>query len=264
MPSPPDGTSFYLFDFDDNIMFLTTPIFIRNTDTGEVKAVSTGAFASIHPQLGTPGRWENYAMFDGSYRRFRDIPADDLKPGMLQYFVEDVRSAIDRDPTDWKGPSWDLFVHACDKQRPLTLVTARGHRPETLKAGIAVLVEHELIPREPNYHCIYPVGNDTVRREQLEDPKLELSTPMLKKRAIIKSVDLGIKQYGERPHRFGMSDDDPQNVGLIIRAMVECKRRYLDKRFFVINTHLGEHVKLEVFPIDFPVAGNQTPEGPLG
>jgi hypothetical protein len=52
-----------------------------------------------------------------------------------------------------------------------------------------------------------------------------------------------------------MSDDDPQNVSLIIRAMSECKQKYADKRFFVINTHMNEEVKLEVFPIDTPVVG---------
>jgi hypothetical protein len=29
----------------------------------------------------------------------------------------------------------------------------------------------------------------------------------------------------------------------------------LKKRFFVINTHQGEWVKLEVFPVNYPVTG---------
>ena len=49
------------------------------------------------------------------------------------------------------------------------------------------------------------------------------------------------------------SDDDPKNVDLIINAMCDCKRKYLDKRFFVIDTHKGEKVKLEVLPPDYPV-----------
>jgi len=52
-----------------------------------------------------------------------------------------------------------------------------------------------------------------------------------------------------------MSDDDPKNVDLIIKAMCDCKKKYLDKRFFVIDTHEGEKVKLEVFPVDYPVTG---------
>lgn len=249
-----DEVSFYFFDFDDNIMFLATPIFILNTETEKPEPFSTGKFANIHPLLGQPGEWENYAMFEGSYRNFRDIPEDELQPGQKQYFVEDVEKAIKSDERSWQGPSWDLFVYACKEQRPVSIITARGHSPETLKAGLRVLVEKGLIPQEPNYLAIFPVGNDDVRREQLDDPGLKKTTPALKKVAIKKSVDKALEQFGSDPeHRFGMSDDDPQNVSLIIRAMCECKRDYLDKRFFVINTHMGEMVKLEVFPVDFPV-----------
>ncbi len=52
-----------------------------------------------------------------------------------------------------------------------------------------------------------------------------------------------------------MSDDDPQNVDLIVKAMCDCKARHMRKRFFVINTHQGEWVKLEVFPVSYPVTG---------
>lgn len=256
MAAKSDGTSFYFFDFDDNIMFLGTSILIRNTDTKKEEPVTTRDFADIHPLLGKPGKWENYATFDGSFRYFRDRPASELEPGQKQYFVADVEKAVDSGNKGWKAPSWDLFVYACEKQRPVSIVTARGHSPETLKAGVRVLVDKGLLPREPNYHTVYPVGNDDVRREQLGDRDLQKTVPALKRIAIHKSVDKAMEKYGSEPaHRFGMSDDDPQNVYLVIRAMCDCKKKYPDKRFFVINTHEGEKVKLEVFPVTFPVAG---------
>lgn len=246
--------SFYFFDFDDNIMYLETPIFLRNTDTKEVVQVSTGDFASIHPLLGKSGKWESYAIFDGTYSHFRDIPADQLRKGQRQYFVEDVAKAVEAEGDSWQAPAWKLFVHACSEQHPVSIVTARGHSAETLKAGVRVLVDKGLIPREPNYHTVFPVGNDEVRREQLGDEELEATTPVLKKRAIIQTVEEALSKYGAKPpHTFGMSDDDPENVSLIVRAMCECKKNYPDKRFFAINTHLGEEVKLEVFPVDFHV-----------
>lgn len=256
MATSSDSVSFYFFDFDDNIMFLTTRILILNTVTGEPRPVSTGEFANIESLLGKPGPWQDYAMFNGSFRNFRDIPEDELEPGQKQHFVSDVEAAVCADGDSWKAPAWDLFVHACDKQRPVSIVTARGHSPATLKAGVRVLVDQGLIPREPNYLSVFPVTNDDVRREQLDDPDLVVTTPALKKRAIMQTVERALEQYGHEPkHRFGMSDDDPKNVHLIISAMVECKKKYLDKRFFVINTHMGEKVKLEVFPVDFPVTG---------
>jgi predicted enzyme related to lactoylglutathione lyase len=50
-----------------------------------------------------------------------------------------------------------------------------------------------------------------------------------------------------------MSDDDPANVVLAISAMRDCKLKYPDKRFFVINTNGKEFVKLEIFPMSDPV-----------
>ena len=94
-----------------------------------------------------------------------------------------------------------------------------------------------------------PSERERVRK--LKDP-----TSALKRIAIRRSVDRALELYGAEPeHRFGMSDDDPKNVNLIIKAMCDCKKKYLDKRFFVIDTHEGEKVKLEVFPVDYPVTG---------
>lgn len=259
-----EPVSFYFFDFDDNIMFLGTRILVRNTETREVRELSTGDFANVHPLLGKAGKWEDWAMFDGSYGYFRDIPPDQLEPGEEQYFARDVREAIAAEGDTWQAPAWKLFAYACEEQRPVSIVTARGHSPETLKAGVRVLVEQGLIAREPHYHTIFPVGNDDIRREQLDDPDLEATTPRLKKRAIIQSVEKALEIYGQEPeHRFGMSDDDPENVSLIIRAMCECKKKHLDKRFFAINTHLNEHVKLEVFPIDYSVTERPGSTEPL-
>jgi hypothetical protein len=266
-----DGTSFYFFDFDDNIIFLSTLIFILNKKTKEPKRLTTGEFANIHPQLGHRGKYQNYDVFDetvdskkygrlhGSFNNFLDISEEELKSGQKQHFVLDVEKAIETaDQKSWQAPSWDLFVYACKQQRPISIITARGHSPETLKAGVRVLVDKGLLLQEPNYLTVFPVANDDVCRELCSEqpnvPDLKRNTPALKRIAIRKSVDKAIEKYGSEPdHRFGMSDDDPQNVDLIIKAMCDCKQKYPDKRFFVINTHAGEMVKLEVFPFNFPV-----------
>jgi hypothetical protein len=253
MPAKGSGVSFYLFDFDDNIMFLTTPLLLQNTVTKEIKEVSTGEFAAINPQLGKSGDWVNWNTFKETFKYFNDIPQDQLEPGEQQYFARDIEKAISESPEKWQAPSWKLFQGACRIQAPLSIVTARGHSPETIKAGIRVLFEKNLIEKKPNYHTVYPIGNVDIRHE-LRDTDLTFTIPALKKKAIIKTVDDGIKHYGGNlPHRFGMSDDDPSNVRLIVTAMRNCKKKYTDNRFFVINTHEGEKVKLEIFPFDIPV-----------
>ena len=260
MPSDQDRLSLYFFDVDDNIVFLDTSIYILNVETGVEKRVSTAEFARIHPQLEQPGMWEDYRVYDDTFREFRDIAPDNLAPNDVQYFVRDVEKAILDSSGAWKAPSWKYFVHACNAQRPISLVTARGHHPETIKAGIERMQQAGLIEKTPNYLSIYPVGNDEVRKSQLDDPNLIKTTPRLKKIAIIKSVDKALREYKDISQlHFGMSDDDPANVNLIISAMRDCKLKYKEQRFFVINTHYNEadgidqRVKLEVFPHDYPV-----------
>jgi hypothetical protein len=260
MTEDKERLSFYFFDVDDNIVFLSTPIYILNVESGREKAVSTGEFARIHPLLEKPGKWEDFAISKDTFREFRDIPADTLEAGQMQYFVRDISNLVADRSGEWQAPSWNLFVHACDEQRPLSFVTARGHHPDTIKAGIEAIKEAGLIKNTPNYLSVFPVGNDEVRINQLDDPDLIKTTPRLKKTAIIKSIEKAILEYGDDYDvQFGMSDDDPANVNLIISAMRDCKLKYPDRRFFVVNTHyepedgIDQRVKLEVFGHDQPV-----------
>ena len=270
-----DGSvSFYFFDFDDNAMVLPTPILLRNRDTGEDKAVTTGEFAKIRPFLGSDGPWRDFELFDQSFRRFRDRPTEGGEPPAKEYFVEDIERALDGHPASWQAPSWPLLVYACEKQRPVAFVTARGHSRETFRKGVRVMVEKRLLPREPNYLAIYAVGHPDTALELLKGADaqerarlqaLDDRTSALKRLAINAIVDLALETYGAEPeHRFGMSDDDPENVDLIIKAMCDCKKKHMDKRFFVINTHHGEPVKLEVFPVDHPVTGRADTDDAIG
>lgn len=270
-----EAMSFYLFDVDDNIMFLPTKVLIRHRATGKVKQVSTQRFATIRALLGKADEWRDYEQFEDTYSRFRDMPESESRANQKPHFVRDVEAAIKKSPRRWQGPSWELFVHACRNQRPVSIVTARGHSAETVKAGIEVLKAHKLIPRVPNYLSIYGVSNPETQAELIAwEPDQNLKRKLrragdhisqFKRIAIRNSVERGLEVYGARPkHRFGMSDDDPHNVDLIVKAMCECKQLHLDKRFFVINTHAGEFAKLEVFPIDYPVTGKVAKSEPVG
>ncbi len=109
------------------------------------------------------------------------------------------------------------------------------------------------IERRPPILGIYTVSNPGVRaRLGATDPAM--TVPSVKKLAIKDAVRRALVEHGEEPpHRFGMSDDDPNNVVLAISAMRDCKLQYPNKRFFVINTNHEEYVKLEIFPMAHPV-----------
>lgn len=238
------GRSFYFFDFDDNVMFLTTPIYIFEHTTRAEIALSTAQFAQVSPQLGRPGPYEHYEVDQddsvGSFRRFRDSPT--TTGDAEQPFVEDVRTALTRPTRDWKGPSWEIFFHAVHNQRPLAIITARGHDPKTITGGIDLLHQAGHLSATPNYLSIFPVSHPRVRAS------LGTATvPELKMAAIMRSVETAMQTYGDNPHhRFGMSEDAPENLELVTKAMTELKKRYPGNAFYVIDTSGEPVVKTEI------------------
>ncbi|HEY1078737.1 MAG TPA: hypothetical protein VGE46_01520 [Bdellovibrio sp.] len=246
------GRSFYFFDFDDNIAFLTTPLILfRKGDRQEVQ-ISSGDFAKYHQSIGKTGLYADYELdfcdHTGTFRNFRDVHIDEVEKlqGKKQIFVQDVASALGFPDFHWKGPSWECFYHAAFNQRPLSVITARGHHPETLKEGIRVFVRNKLLPLEPNYLSVYPVSHKQTRID-LGDHAFTEGTAELKQRAIRASVEKAIEVYGYNAHhRFGMSDDDPKNIQLIVEEMTRLKARFPEMSFFMIETQHGTFVKHEV------------------
>lgn len=246
------GRSFYFFDFDDNVAFLSTPAFVFHKDTGKELELNSGVFAQHSADIGKSGPFKDFSIdYDeqkGTFRCFRDRDISRLERvlGKRQSFVQDLVEALGYPDLHWKGPSWSCFYHAVFNQRPISLITARGHHPETLKEGVRVLVGRGFLPNEPNYLSVFPVSHPEVKRG-LRKP---FDTPIaqLKQAAIRASVERALSTYGENPHhRFGMSDDDPENVRLIVEEMTRLKMSYPEMSFFVIETHKGNFIKKEIF-----------------
>jgi len=246
------GRSFYFFDFDDNIAFLSTPLFLFHKVTGQELKLSSGEYAKIHPLIGRVGPYQDYEVRlddeTGTYRNFRDRHSVELEKmeGQQQIFVQDLAAALGYPDVQWKGPSWQCFYHATFNQRPISVITARGHHPETLKEGIRLFVERQFLPHEPNYLSIFPVSHKPTRH-LLGDVELRMSPAELKQKAIRASVEKAIEVYGPSAHhRFGMSDDDPKNIQLIAEEMTRLKVDYPEMSFFLISTQEGNFVKHEI------------------
>lgn len=245
------GRSFYFFDFDDNIAFLTTPTYLFHRQTKSALEISSREFAIHSSFIGKQGIYADYHVDpspQGSFRHFRDRDMSFLERllGRRQMFVEDLASALGFPDVQWKGPSWNCFYHAVFNERPIALITARGHHPETLKSGIRLWVEEGHLPRDPNYLAIYPVNHPLTGQELEADHTV--AVPELKQRALRRAVEKAIRMYGDKPHRFGMSDDDPRNISWIIAEMKNLKSRFKHMSFFVIQTHGDQMTKSEVFP----------------
>lgn len=238
------GRSFYFFDLDDNVLFLSTPIYLFHKEKGHEIVLSTSQFALHEKWIGKSGPYLDYELrFDdakGSYRRFRDFES-------TLAFIEDLRGLFEKDQKIWQGPSWSCFYHAAHNQRPTSVITARGHHPNTIQRGIDILVEEGHLSHSPNYLAIYPVSHVETRKS-LGDDLCKESVSELKRRAIFKAVEKSFEVYGTNPHhRFGMSDDSPDNLHLITDAFRTLKRTYPENSFFVIDTHQERFVKQEIF-----------------
>jgi predicted enzyme related to lactoylglutathione lyase len=243
--------SFYFFDVDDNLLILPTKLYLWNAETKTERAISSEEFADIQSTLGRPGPSQAWAVGPNTFRDFNDQP---LAPEQ-QSFVRDITTVV-KGSLRWQGPSWPLLVHAAKMQRPIAVISARGHAPATILAGLEKLVSLDQLPSVPPILGIYTVSNESVRL-RLGVTDKAMTIPSVKKIAIKRAVDVALERYGAKPpHRFGMSDDDPANVVLAISAMRDCRLKYPDKRFFVINTNGTEFVKLEIFPMDDPVTAH--------
>lgn len=246
------GRSFYFFDFDDNIAFLTTTLILFHKETGEELPLTSGDWAIHHSTIGKSGPYSEYEIrYDdatGTFRNFRDLNLSEVErlANKKQPFVQDVLAALNMPDVQWKGPSWDCFYHATFNQRPISVITARGHSAEVLKEGIHQFVKAGYLPSIPNYLSLFAVSNKEVRK-QFNDHDFKLSTAELKQHAIRASVEKAIEVYGYSPHhRFGMSDDDPRNIQLIVEEMSRLKSSYPEMSFFMIETHNGDFTKHEI------------------
>ena len=247
------GRSFYFFDFDDNVAHLSTPTVLFHKENGSELLLNSGEFARIHRSVGVSGIYRDFQISycdqTGTFRYFRDRDPEELRKlgERRQYFVEDLWAALGKPDLEWKGPSWSCFVHATLNQRPMTLITARGHSRNTITQGLDLFIEAGHLNQRPNLLAVFPVTNPDVRTE-LGDINRELNVAELKRRAIRASVEAAFRTYGFSPyHRFGMSDDDPHNIELIVSEMTELKRDFPEVSFFVIETQGGRFVKWEIY-----------------
>lgn len=262
------GRSFYFFDFDDNIAFLATPVVLFHKDTGEEIMLTSGEFAQISRDLKENGHFYDHILdFDdknGSFRFYRDSDQSLWTKAFRkkQAFEKDILDILNQADLMWKGPSWNCFYHAVFNQRPTSIITARGHSPETIKKGIRLIHKNGHLPKEPNYLDIFPV-NHPETKTRLGHELDDTDVAVMKQKAIRMSVEKAFEDYGYNPHhRFGMSDDDPRNVELITQEFRALKKDYPDVSFFVISTSHGDFVKKEVFT-DYSVDQNLYPRHQL-
>ena len=120
---------YYAFDWDDNLMYMPTKIYLKDED-GKVVGMSTEDFAEYRTEVGKePFEYEGHTIVG-----FDDNPFRDFNVLGDKGFLRDAMKA----PT---GPAWNDFVEAVNNGSIFSIITARGHTPSILKNAVYNLIK---------------------------------------------------------------------------------------------------------------------------
>jgi hypothetical protein len=116
----PDS-KYYAFDWDDNIVYMPTKIIIMTEDGREV-GMGSEDFAKYREMIGK----EPFIYHGHTIVGFADQPFRHFTVKGDKQFIIDALSAP-------PGPSWKDFVECLNGGSIFSIITARGHSPQTLK-----------------------------------------------------------------------------------------------------------------------------------
>ena len=112
---------YYAFDWDDNICIMPTHIILL-TDNDEEIGMSTEDFAEYRGEIGVePFEYKGKMVVGYAPEPYRNFGTK----GDAQFIVD----AMIAKP----GPSWNDFIECINGGSIFSIITARGHHPDTLK-----------------------------------------------------------------------------------------------------------------------------------
>lgn len=243
---------YFAFDWDDNILHMPTTILMDKKvgDEWEPVEVSTAEFAVVRNDK------VNYRLRDNNpdiaFSGFRDSG-----PKGSAIFLEDTKKAIENGSL---GPSWEKFVDCLKEGSIFSIITARGHEPETMRNAVEYIIDNILsdddrylmynnclkhayifgldiefdrIPKGPvsktpliktylDHSDFYGVSSDSFKKEFGEGSASnpEHAKELALDEFIKKCNDFG-RRVGAKSVSVGFSDDDPKNVEHVRKVFKE-------------------------------------------
>lgn len=242
--------NYYLFDWDDNIVYMPTRIWMEDVNDGTEVSFSTTEFATRRhdPKLKTT---------ETSFREFGDDTGD---------FGGDLKKAMQG--SMWKGPAFKDFKVAVMTGRLFAIITARGHSEDIMREAVSDFIDQILSKDEydqmleslKEFKSIAGEVSDikSVKREYLASCRfIGVQNPSVKEKSGAQSVEEGKrmairgfvnyvvdnnnKVFGEK-HKgfdmsFGMSDDDQKNIEAVDGLMrEELSLLHPNVKFVAFNT----------------------------
>ena len=229
---------YYAFDWDDNILQMPTEIVVTN-DKGDEIGMSTEDFAEYRVKIGKePFNYKGETIVGYAPDAFRNFTTK----GDKQFLIDAMKAK--------PGPAWADFVEAVNNGSIFSIITARGHNPDTLKEGVFNMIVSDhmginknlLIKNLKKYRDItgldkkndleiireymdllkfYPVsfgqGESAASPEELKVMAMKEFINYVKQQAKSLGKKLYIKDDVRNKFvpRIGFSDDDLRNVELM-------------------------------------------------
>ena len=115
---------YYAFDWDDNIVHMPTKIILKTEDGDEV-GMSTDDFAEYRSEIGKkPFKYKGETIVGFAEKPFRNFRTE----GDKDFLIDAMRAKL--------GPAFNDFREAINNGSIFSIITARGHNPNTLKQAV--------------------------------------------------------------------------------------------------------------------------------
>jgi hypothetical protein len=123
-----ESFKYYAFDWDDNLLYMPTKVIGEDSHGNELE-LSTGEYSLVKESvmIGKPSVVGGRILKSFPENAFNNFRRDDL-------FLNEAREAK-------LGPAWSDFVEAVNGGRIFSIITARGHSPNTFKSTIKTLIK---------------------------------------------------------------------------------------------------------------------------
>jgi hypothetical protein len=115
---------YYAFDWDDNIVHMPTKIILKTEDGDEI-GMSTDDFAEYRSEIGKkPFKYKGEIVVGFADNPFRNFRTE----GDKDFLIDAMRAKL--------GPAFNDFKEAINNGSIFSIITARGHNPNTLKQAV--------------------------------------------------------------------------------------------------------------------------------
>lgn len=133
---------YYAFDWDDNILHMSTLIHLDKKEGNDWVPVdvSTSDFANVRKELVNKDGVGNYRMRNNdpnqAYCEFRDFG-----PRGPKAFLEDSKKSLS---SKSYGPAWKSFKQCLSEGAIFAIITARGHEPNSIRSAVEYIIDNVL------------------------------------------------------------------------------------------------------------------------